>query len=497
MASDERGLATKFDPGLKRRDPDGGIGFDLASSKNVKWVTGLGSRTYSSPVIASGRVFIGTNDARLKDSRFERTGGGLLKCFQEETGSLIWQLVVPRLEIDRSLVSRDFDDMNLGICSTPTVDGNRVYVVSNRCEVLCLDVAGLSNGNDGPFQDEAVFSSGSQPVELASHDADIIWRFDMLRGIPNFPHDAANCSVLVHGDFVYSGTSNGVSRGRVVRPDSPSLIVLDKRTGKLVARDNTFITPNVFHGQWSSPSLGTLAGEPLLFYGGGDGICYAFQPRTAASAPRVLKEVWWCDANPARYRAEYRDTYDYWELVRNARRGKRVDGILISPSEIIGTPVFYDNLVYVTIGQDPLHGPGAGALTCIDPTGSGGITTTGRVWQYTGIGRSMSTVSAADGLVYAAETFGKVHCLDAKTGKVHWAFDAGEDIWASTCVADGKVYFGTRRGLTVLAAGPDKRHLADVKLGSAVRTVPAAANGVLYVASGTHLWAIEEKGEMP
>jgi hypothetical protein len=34
------------------------------------------------------------------------------------------------------------------------VDGNRVYVVGNRGEILCLDRDGQANGNDGPFLDE-------------------------------------------------------------------------------------------------------------------------------------------------------------------------------------------------------------------------------------------------------------------------------------------------------------------------------------------------------
>ena len=30
-----------------------------------------------------------------------------------------------------------------------------VYVVTNKCEVVCLDIEGFKNGNDGPFMDEA------------------------------------------------------------------------------------------------------------------------------------------------------------------------------------------------------------------------------------------------------------------------------------------------------------------------------------------------------
>lgn len=498
MASAEKGLPTAFFPGQKKR---GGLGFDIGSAKNVKWIAKLGDENYSSPVIAAGRVFIGTNDEGLNDSRYPSTYGGVLKCFDEDDGELIWQLVVPRLEIDRAKVSEDFDDMNLGICSTATVQGDRVYLVSNRCEVLCLDVKGLADGNDGPYTGEATFATpaGQPPITLGEQDADIIWRFDMVRDIPVFPHDASNCSVLVHGDVVYVGTSNGVYDGKVVLPDAPTLIALDRRTGQLIAKDNSRISPNVFHGQWSSPAMAMVNGRNLFFYGGGDGICYGFEPLPGVpSSPAMLTEVWRCDANPHGYRARDGQAIDYWALARGAKKEEfRGDGKLISPNEIIATPVFYEDKIYVTIGQDPLHGRGRGALTCIDPAGTGDVTKSNIVWQYTEIGRSMSTVSVSDGLVYAAETFGKVHCLDAKTGEVQWVFDNEDEIWSSTFVADGKVYFGTRRGLTVLAAGKEKKHLVDIKLGSPVWSIPAAANGILYVASQKNLFAVQDQDEMP
>jgi outer membrane protein assembly factor BamB len=500
MASSEGHLPAEFHPGKKKRDR---LGFDLKTANNIKWCVRLGTENYSSPTIAGGRVFIGTNDEALDDPRFRTTRGGLLLCLDEATGALQWQLPVPRLEIDRSKVSEDFDDMNLGICSTATVESGRVYFVSNRCEVVCLDVDGLKDGNDGPYSDEAKFSvlSDSPPVELKPTDADILWRFDMLRDLPVFPHDATNCSVMVHGDYVYVGTGNGVYDGKVVLPEAPTLIVLNKLTGKLVAKDNSNISPNVFHGQWSSPSRASVNGKDMVFYGAGDGYCYGFNLLSGgaddSSAPRFLTEVWRFDGNPPGYRQRGGEVIDYWKLLRGGSKELDPEGRLISPSEIISTPVVYDNHLYFTIGQDPVHGKGRGALNCVNPAGEGDITKTGCVWQYTEIGRSMSTVSVVDGLVYAAETFGKVHCLDAKTGRVYWVHDTRDDIWSSTFVADGKVYIGTRRGLTVLAAGKQQQHLADINLGSQVFSVPSVANGVLYVASQRNLWAIQQQPAKP
>jgi outer membrane protein assembly factor BamB len=315
--------------------------------------------------------------------------------------------------------------------------------------------------------------------------------------LPVFPHDAANSSVLIHGDYVYVGTANGVYDGKVVLPTAPSLIALNKTTGQLVARDDGQISAKVFHGQWSSPAAITVEGRELIIYGGGDGECYAFEPvAPGTTAPTVLKEVWNFDANPPGYRERNGKLIDYWSLVKKGGKDLLTDGELVSPSEIIGSPVIYKDRVYVTIGQDPLHGRGRGAVSCIDAKGHGDITASGRIWQYENIGRTLSTVAIADGLLYVAEHAGKIHCLDAETGDVKWIYDTAEEIWSSTLVVDGKVFVGTRRGITVLAAGPEERHIADIKTGTPVWSAPTAANGKLYVASQKNLWAIVEKHEV-
>ena len=492
MVSPETNLPDDFEPGQRKRNP---LGFDLSSSQNVLWATKLGSKTYGSPTVADGRVYIGTNDDSLDDPRFKPTAGGLLLCLDELTGKRLWQFVVPRLEIDRKKVSEDFEDMNLGICSTATIDDDRIYLVTGRCEVVCLDVRGMTNGNNGTFKDEAVFFSGAAESvpEINPDDADILWIYDMLRTLPVFPHDATNCSVLIYDGLAYVGTGNGVYDGKIVLPTAPTLIALDKLTGELVAKDDGRISAHVFHGQWSSPALAKCNGKDLIVYGAGDGVLYGFEPiQQRSDMPSEIKRVWSCDCNPAEYRQRGGVTIDYWEMVRGDSKDAVIDNQIVSPNEIIATPVVYENRIYVAIGQDPVHGPGAGALSCIDPNGEGDIATSNIVWQYPNIGRSMSTVAVHDGLVYAAEICGKIHCLDAKSGELRWIHDTEEAIWGSPLVADGKIYIGAGSSLFVLATGPEKRMISETKVASAIATAPCAANGTLFVASQKNLWALKK-----
>jgi len=492
MVSDEKPVAESFEPGKTK---DNSWETDMSTTRNVKWVAKLGSQTYGNPVVAGGRVFVGTNDASVRDPRLRRTRGGLVLCLDEATGKRIWQLTVPRFRTkDRKF---NYDDMNLGICASVTVDGDRAYVLSSRGEVICLDVRGQANGNDGPFKDEGQYMADepNPPVKLNETDPDIIWVFDMIHELPVWPQDASSGALLIHDGLVYASTSNGVDRShtKVPYPDAPSLIVLDKLTGRLVAKDDEKIGRRLFHGQWSSPTLGKVGGRTLIIYGAGDGVCYAFAPAKRGAKDKkvaILEKVWWCDCNPREHK--FRDGKPIrYEKKHRPYSPKTIGG---GPSEIIATPVFHNNRVYVTVGQDTRHGTGKGALTCFDATKTGDITKTGKIWTSTLVDRSLSTVSIAGGLLYVGDYTGRLHCFDAETGKRYWVHETRSPLWSSTLVADGKVYLPTEhKDLWVFKASKEKKLLAKVRLREKMSNTPIVANGVLYIASSKFLYAVQAK----
>ena len=146
----------------------------------------------------------------------------------------------------------------------------------------------------------------------------------------------------------------------------------------------------------------------------------------------------------------------------------------------------------MTVGQDSQHGNGPGCLSCIDATKTGDITESGKIWQYYKSQRSFSTVSIADGLLFVADYAGIVHCLDAETGAAYWTHDLGAHVWGSTFAVDGKVLIGDEKGkVTVFAVGKEKKVLGEAHFDVPVYATPIAANGVLYVATQTCLYAIQ------
>ncbi len=488
------------------------VSFDRNDLTNVKWATKLGGVVFGCPSVSEGKIFVGTNALALRDDpRFRGSTGGVLVCLDEATGEVLWRLVTPE-RFDGFPKYTHMINQRWGICSSPTVDGERIYLVTNGDDLLCVDVHGMANGNDGPFMDEHRFMAraGSPSIEIGETDGDIVWRYDIPRELSVAPHDIASCTVLIDGDVLYLSTSNGLGKknpAEALMPDAPAFIAVDKRTGRLLAVEDEGLSARIFHAQWSSPSKGCIDGRGLIFLGGGDGFCYAFEAISAnsmvdAKDPLRLKTVWTYDCNPHHYQFDEEGDriWFYQGDLRVYKSRKRSDlstaglnsgdGSFVGPSQVLATPVLYQGCLYVATGRDPMHGLGKGALHCIDASLTGDISESGRVWVYEDIGRTLSSVAIEDGLVYAADLGGRLHCLDAATGDLYWMHDTREESWGNPLVADGKVYFNTTRAFWVLAAGRQKQVLSRQRGGSEMGAI--AANGVVYAFIRGRLYALAE-----
>ncbi|MCE9562611.1 MAG: PQQ-binding-like beta-propeller repeat protein [Planctomycetes bacterium] len=494
----------------------------------VLWKADLGSRAYGGPTVAGGRVYCGTNNQRPRNDRdvtrnkegeIEPIDRGVLMCFDEKTGKFLWQAVHNKLESGRV---NDWPEE--GVCATPTVEGDFVYYVSNRCTVTCLDANGFANGNQG-FQGEKYQDAT---------DGDIIWQYDMMKELGVFPHNMSAGCPLIIGDILFVHTANGVDDGHLnlPSPNAPSFIALDKKTGKLLWK-SSLPGKNIMHGQWSNPTFAEIDGVRQVLFGGGDGWIYSFVPETG-------ELIWKFDGNP-------KDSV--YELGGTGTR-----------SDYIGTPVIYDNKIYIGLGQDPEHSTGISHFWCIAPKkdkkgdiskfletktkGPDGKDVIGEkpnpnscaVWHFGGdesrswaqrdfkFGRTMSSACIVDDVLYISELAGFLHCMNAQTGEHYWKFDTKASIWGSAYFVDGKVYLANDAGdlfvfrhdkkpvkideLDIKADNmkearkqilekkrqvAEKYLIAKVELDAPIRSTPVVANGVLFVMSEKTLYAFKEK----
>ena len=431
MVSVETGLPTEW---------------DIATGTNVQWVAALGAMTSGNPVVAGGSVFVGTNNDHPRDPDVVEDKG-VLMAFRESDGAFLWQMAHDKLSAGEA---NDWPFQ--GVCSSPSVDGNRLYYVSNRGEVVALDTAGfLDAENDGPFTDE---------VRDGLADADVVWTFDMVGELGVFPHNMSSSAPAVSGDLIIVNTSNGQNEdGDVPSPEAPDLIALHRETGQLVWRAAS-VGDWILHGQWSSPAVAEIGGVLQVVIGQGDGWVRGFDAADGST-------LWEFDTNPID--AE-------WPRTRN---------------NVIATPVIWNDTVFIANGQEPESGEGPGRLHAIDATRRGDISESGLVWRTEDIRRSLSTVAIDDGLLYVADFSGYLHCLDAATGAELWVYDTFSAVWGSPLVVDDKVYLGDEDGdVVVLRAGRELEKLAEPNIGSAIYGAPIAANGVLFVNSVSELFAL-------
>jgi outer membrane protein assembly factor BamB len=437
--------------------------------QNIKWVADVGSKAYGGPVVAGGKVFVGTNNEKPRDPKI-MGDKGILMCFRESDGKFLWQHVHDKLAAGR------VQDWPLeGICSTPVVEGDRIYYVSNRCEVICAE----------------------------TDQGKILWRYDMIGELDVFPHNLATCSPLIVGDLVFVVTSNGVDENHVniPSPKAPSFIALHKADGKLAWKSNA-PGRKIMHGQWSNPVYAEVSGTRQIIFPGGDGWMRGFEPTTG-------KLIWKFDCNPKK------------SVYKLGGTGTR--------SDFLATPVVYENRLYIGVGQDPEHEEGVGHFWCIDleratqlgpkaqendvspvndnfdpkdPVnknsalawhygGKGDPTKLGRNYYF---GRTLSTAAIHDGLVYVAELAGYLHCLDAKTGEHYWEHRVKAPTWSSPYWVDGKIYLGFDDHVVyVFAHGKQKKLLAENEMEGTIRATPVAADGTLFVMTENKLYAISKK----
>jgi outer membrane protein assembly factor BamB len=410
-----------------------------------------------------------------------------------------------------------------GVCCSPLVDGDRLWYVSNRGEVVCLDTEGFRDGeNDGPFKDEKPKPQQGKPEVIWDEklEADVIWKFNMMNELQVSQHNMCNCSVTCSGNLLFVNTSNGVDEGHINIPqaDAPSFLCLDRQNGKVLWTDN-LPGGNVLHGQWSSPAYGVLGGVPQVLFGGGDGWLYSFDPKGDGNGKSKL--LWKFDCNP--------------------KDSKYSLGGRATRNHLIGTPVIYDDLVYIGVGEDPEHGEGVGHLWCIDPTKRGDVSpelvynkkdptkivppkrlqaavkedgdftkpnpNSAAVWHYgtydankngkiefeETMHRTLGTVAIKDDILYVADFSGLVHCVNAKTGVPYWTHDMLAASWGSPLVVEGHVYIGDEDGdITVFDHGKEKNIVSEFSMVNSVYSTPIVANNTLFVCNKDQLFSVAE-----
>ncbi len=319
-----------------------------------------------------------------------------------------------------------------GVCAAPLVEGERLWYVSNRGEVVCLDAKGFyDNKDDGPVTNEPGRLFDVVRNEDASKDQFAPIMADLKRGkispaladkfkAAGLPLPADAKPVANGAAFKIAFTpASAVKREIVLRTEGPKLSVYklintdDKDEADVIWRLNMMNDLGVSQHNMCSCSV-TAVGD-ILYVNTSNGVDEGHANLPAPHAPTFVAldknsgKVIWTDNSPGANVLHGQwsspayavldgvpqvifgggDGWLYsflgdgtakdgkpellWKFDCNPKESKYVLGGRADRNHIIGTPVIVGGLVYVGVGEDPEHGEGVGHFWCIDPTKRGDV----------------------------------------------------------------------------------------------------------------------------
>ena len=119
-------------------------------------------------------------------------------------------------------------------------------------------------------------------------------------------------------------------------------------------------------------------------------------------------------------------------------------------------------------------------------------TETGELKWKTEMGRGANSVNAlAGGLVAVGSWDDRLYAMNAATGANVWNFWAGDSIVRGSAASENAVFFGADDGYAYSVSLADSSLNWRRKIGEEVRSTPALDGGILYIASGDTLFALD------
>jgi len=314
-----------------------------------------------------------------------------------------------------------------------------------------------NSASPSPITDGKFVWSFMGTGDLACYDFDgrEIWKMNLQDRYGKFDIQFGMSSTpVVDGDYLYQALMHGsMSSGET---GFSKIICLDKRTGKevyAVNRESDATHENTH--SYASPILYQDDDQKYLIVHGGD--------YTTAHKLEDGSEIW------------------------------RVGGM--NPEEnynrylrFVASPSFGDGVVVCPTAKN-------GPVVCVDANSKGNVTNDPKfeLWRADKT-TDVPSPLVYDGLAYICRQDGNVFCVEARSGEEVYPLQKThrQRHRASPVYIDGHIYLTARDGrITVFKAGRNFEIVAENELGEDMSSSPVVSNGVMYLRSFGHLWAIK------
>lgn len=258
-----------------------------------------------------------------------------------------------------------------------------------------------------------------------------LWQADVGERINGWGSAA---SPVLYGDLVIVNAS----------VESDTLFAFDKKTGK---------------EKWRAKGIREAWNTPVVVKNkdGKDELIVPIQGKILAFDPGTGGQLWTCNTDIG------------WYMVPSV--------------------VAHDGIVYAIGGRS-----GTAALA-VKTGGTGDVTKTHRLWTSTKGSNVSSPVFHDKHVYFMNDSQGRAYCLEAATGAAVYDENVPRagTVYASSLLADGKIYYVSRDGRTfVVAAKPEFELLAtnDLRDGGIFHATPVAADGKLFIRSDKFLYCL-------
>jgi len=358
-----------------------------------------------------------------------------------ETKNVRWKVAIPGrgwsspvVQADRIWLTTATDEgKSLRALS---IDRNSGAILQN-VEIFRLKSPKLTNSKNSfasptPVVDgERVYVHfGAYGTACLTQSGEIVWKTRLE--YDNGQHGTGGSPIVYEDLLIISCDGNDVQ----------FVVALDKLTGKV---------------KWKKSREGYQAySTPLVVsLPGGDQVISPGAFRAVAYEPRSGKELW---------------QVRYGEGFSNVPR-----------------PVYGDGLVFICTGfQQP-------SMLAVRLDGKGDVTNSKVEWKLDrGVPLTASPLLVGNEL-YMVTDNGIATCVDAKTGKEYWRARVGGNHSASPIYADGRIYFLSEEGESVvIAPGQTLKHLTTNQLDGRTLASMAVSGGSIFIRSETHLYRISK-----
>ena len=360
----------------------------VPNTKNILWKYSEKNGGFMSPIVANGKVFVGTLGYKDADAK--------LICLDANTGDLSWEYTPA---------------VNNPIYVTPAYYDGKVYFGTGNWDNLIFDET--ENLGD-------IFC-------LNAEDGSLIWQYDGTVYVEG--------AITITDGKVYVG---------VCIPDDGLMLCLDADTGDEIWSNevNDYIRTPVGVGQGN---VYFLSGRRIYCLDAVDGKTKWYQNTVgrALSSATVVGDKVYAGCQGYGHSPGPDDPGVMYCL--NAETGEEFWNFQTSVNDFIdaSSPAITDDkIVFGTTGR----GLFVTGVRCIDKS-DGSL-----IWSRPTFGRIVESPAIADGKIYIPSLrlyFGIFHCIDLSTGRTLWRhFEFGFYTWfSSPAIADGKVYVGLTKGI--------------------------------------------------